>query len=177
MKNTEATKYKEALICDKPDIQSNNPSFGVEVVTANFLELKKWSTLVGIDLLAFLKREKASKILRKNINYMFNEHFPDQYIKDFLSNKIYIECNKKAMQIKTKEQLQKLEMNKVLYLGHTVRWIYTVNESGIVNYIVSPAQWTSNFPSMLSNIFKDKSNKWIYVNKVDINKFYINNSN
>ena len=73
-------KYKDCIICDRPDIQDANKSIGVEVVTACFRNEKEFEVALHSNTMAELQgknpRYSAEKLQRLSIKTGINDYSP-----------------------------------------------------------------------------------------------------
>lgn len=157
-------KYKNAFISDRPDIQCHEPSVGVEVVTCDFKEIVLNHTYKDISLLKLFKREKVKAIKCKDISYMFDNEFPNEYILEFLSKGIFVERDNEAIKIKNIIEFRNLYEDDILYMKDLLRIPLILSEDGNLCRVIPPAIWVGGLTDKLMTVFEKKKSNMRNIN-------------
>lgn len=157
LKIHDSNKYKNAVISDKPDIQSKTNNIGVEVVTADFTENAIMDNLRGKTFLQFLKMTNCHSMKAEKVKNLIHQN--SYNFKLFLEEKPYIEKNKQAVSLEDLNTLFEIKDNSRIYLTKYKKFNYIKHKNGDIKYAMPPAQWVGNLPHIMLDRYKEKNDK------------------
>lgn len=166
-------KYKNAKLSDKPDIQNNNPSVGVEVTIEEFNEVIMNTRFVGKNIIRVLKMKRKTSVKFSAIQIL--KEFPKKHeiIRKFLSNHpVYEDKDGKVVFINNFSKLLRTPENSDIYFVEKPL-LRTLNSEGIVQFPPATAQWVGSLPNKLLDRLKKKEKKMVGYDQFDEMNLYI----